>query len=69
MIRPALTKGRVVVISDRFVDCSLAYQGSARGLGVDEVERLNSYGDSGGLAPDITFLLDLDPVRGRGASR
>jgi len=60
VIRPALEQGRVVV-SDRFVDSSLAYQGGARGLGVEEVERINRFA-TGGLAPDLTFLLEIDPV-------
>jgi dTMP kinase len=58
VIRPALEAGRVVV-SDRFLDSSLAYQGSARGLGVAEVERINSFA-TGDLRPDLTLLLDID---------
>ena len=69
VIRPALAEGRVVV-SDRFLDSSLAYQGAARGLGVDEVRRVNAPA-TGGLVPDLTVLLELDPrrpprARGRG---
>ena len=60
VIRPALAAGRVVV-SDRFLDSSLAYQGGARGLGVDEVERINRFA-TGGLVPDLTFLLEIDPL-------
>lgn len=61
VIRPALDDGRVVV-SDRFLDSSLAYQGVARGLGVDDVEQINRFA-TGGLVPDITFLLSIDPAR------
>src|ERR687889_460288 len=57
--RPALEDGRVVV-SDRFLDSSLAYQGGARGLGVDEVGRVNRFA-TGGLSPAPTFLLEIDP--------
>src|SRR4051812_32959739 len=59
VIRPALGDGRVVV-SDRFLDSSLAYQGEARGLGVEEVARVNRWATDG-LEPDLTFLLVLDP--------
>lgn len=59
VIRPALAEGRVVV-SDRYLDSSLAYQGGARGLGVEEVERINRFA-TGGLVPDLTFLLEIDP--------
>ena len=60
LIRPALESGRVVV-ADRFLDSSLAYQGAARGLGVEEVERINRFA-TGGLSPDLTFLLAIDPA-------
>ena len=59
VIRPALDEGKIVV-SDRFLDSSLAYQGGARGLGVEEVERVNEFA-TGGLKPDVTILLDLSP--------
>ena len=58
VIRPALEAGRVVV-SDRYLDSSLAYQGQGRGLGIEEVAHVNRFA-TGGLQPDITFLLDLD---------
>jgi dTMP kinase len=59
VIRPALERGADVVC-DRYVDSSLAYQGIARGLGVEAVLQLN-LAVTGGLLPDVTFLLILDP--------
>jgi dTMP kinase len=58
VIDPALAAGKVVV-SDRYLDSSLAYQGEGRGLGIDEVRRINAFA-TGRLEPDITFLLELD---------
>jgi dTMP kinase len=58
VIRPALARGADVV-SDRFVPSSLAYQGVGRGLGVDEVEKLNRWA-TGGLEPDVVVVLDVD---------
>ncbi len=60
VIRPALARGAEVVC-DRYVDSSLAYQGIARGLGVDEVLDLNLRAVRG-LLPDTTFLLLVDPA-------
>jgi dTMP kinase len=59
LVRPALDKGRDVVC-DRFVDSTVAYQGAARGLGPDLVERLNEIAIAGCL-PDVTVLLRIDP--------
>lgn len=56
-IKPALEEGKAV-ICDRFFDSSFAYQGCARGLGAEMVSRLNKDA-TGGLAPDITFFLDI----------
>lgn len=60
VIRPALDDGKLV-ISDRFLDSSLAYQGAARGLGVDQVRRVNEFA-TGGLKPDLTILFELSPA-------
>jgi dTMP kinase len=62
VLLPDLGAGRVLVL-DRFVDSSLAYQGFARRLGVDEVLAVNEPGLHG-LLPDLTLVLDVDPVVG-----
>ena len=59
VVRPALARGGTVVC-DRFVDSALAYQGIARGLGVEDVLALNMTATAG-LLPDRTFLLLVDP--------
>src|SRR3954463_6675656 len=61
---PALERGELVLL-DRFVDSSLAYQGAGRGLGVDAVRAVNDFG-TGGIQPDLTLLLRIDPGAGRG---
>ncbi len=61
-LRPALTRGEVV-LCDRYVDSTLAYQGYARGLDLAELENLNALATDN-LMPHITFLLDLDPNKG-----
>jgi dTMP kinase len=62
VIRPALARGSVV-ISDRYVDSSLAYQGAGRDLDEHEVRRLSRWA-TGGLVPDLTVVLDVDPAVG-----
>jgi dTMP kinase len=62
LIRPALERG-AVVICDRFLDSSLAYQGIARGLGLEDVLALNERAVRG-AHPDVTILLDLDAGAG-----
>ena len=59
VVRPALEAGRWVV-ADRFLDSSLAYQGTARGLGIDQVVQVNAPG-IGDCMPDLTIILDLVP--------
>jgi len=59
LVRPALERGEVV-IQDRYLDSSVAYQGAGRVLGSGEVRQLSLWA-TGGLLPDVTVLLDLDP--------
>lgn len=62
VIEPALAAGEVVVC-DRFYDSTTAYQGYARGLDLEEIDRLN-HAATGGLVPDATVILDIDPEAG-----
>lgn len=59
VIKPALQDGKLVVC-DRFIDSTYAYQGVARGIGADNIDALNKLA-CGGIAPDLTVFLDLDP--------
>lgn len=59
---PSLKEGKIV-ICDRFLDSSLAYQGGARGLGIDEVLQINLFATEN-TWPDLTLLFDLDPKIG-----
>lgn len=61
-IIPALEKG-MIVLCDRFIDSSLAYQGHARGLDMDEIYSINKFA-IGDFMPDITFYFDIDPAEG-----
>jgi dTMP kinase len=63
LLAPLLADGALVLL-DRYVDSSLAYQGAARGLGVERVREINSFA-TGDLAPDRTLLLALSPAAGR----
>ena len=65
-LEPLLGDGHVVLL-DRFVDSSLAYQGAGRELGIDAVAAINAFG-TGGLVPDRTLLLRIDPAAGRARS-
>lgn len=60
---PAL-KNNKVVLCDRYIDSSLAYQGYARGIGIEEVKKINEFAING-LYPDLTIYLDIDAEVGR----
>jgi dTMP kinase len=62
VIAPALTRG-AVVISDRYTDATVAYQGHGQGVDVQTIGELNMLA-TGGVLPDLTLVLDLDPVVG-----
>ncbi|MGD0607528.1 MAG: dTMP kinase [Streptosporangiaceae bacterium] len=62
VIGPALERG-AIVITDRYVDSSLAYQGWGRNLPVEDIARFNWWA-TGGRTPDLTILLDMDPLAG-----
>lgn len=61
-IWPSLREGKIV-FCDRYLDSSLAYQGIARGLGVEQILEVNSYATEGTF-PDLTVLFDIDPLLG-----
>ncbi len=61
-IWPALKEGKIV-LCDRYLDSSLAYQGGARGLGIEEIAKVNEYATEGTF-PDLTLFFDLDPETG-----
>lgn len=63
VVRPALERG-AVVIQDRYIDSSVAYQGAGRVLGATEVRDLSMWATES-LVPDLTVVLDLDPATGR----
>ena len=62
IVLPALRQGQLV-LSDRYLDSSLAYQGYARGIGMDEVYAINLFATEK-ILPDLTFYLDLSPEQG-----
>ena len=64
VVRPALARG-AVVITDRYVDTSLAYQGTGRGIDAAELEHVLRWA-TGDLRPDLTVVLDLEPAHGLG---
>ena len=63
VIRPALARG-AVVITDRYMDSSIAYQGAGRDLAATEIARISRWA-TGGLVPDLTVVLDVDPAAAR----
>ncbi|MFC1489797.1 dTMP kinase [Candidatus Latescibacterota bacterium] len=64
VIVPALNRGEDVIM-DRYIDSTAAYQGYGRGLGIEEMIQLNMTA-TGGLVPDMTFVIDCDPEKAIG---
>lgn len=62
IIGPALDEGKII-ITDRYTDSTVAYQGYGHGLALDKIEDINKL-VLGGLKPDLTFILDIDPKAG-----
>jgi len=67
VIRPALSRG-AVVLSDRYADATMAYQGFGQGVDLEMIRDLNALA-TGGLLPDLTLVLDLEPAVGMGRIR
>ena len=61
-VKPAMEQNKVI-LCDRFIDSSLAYQGHARGLGIDNVYEINKFG-IGNIMPDLTIFIDVPPAVG-----
>ena len=66
LIKPSLEAGRIV-ISDRYTDSTVAFQGYGRGLPLEMIEEMNTFA-TGGLTPDLTIVFDLDPAMARARS-
>jgi dTMP kinase len=66
-LEPLLASGAWILL-DRFVDSSLAYQGAGRGLGIEAIRAINQFA-TGGLTPDRTLLLTIEPAEGKARSR
>ena len=64
VIEPALAAGKIV-LSDRFMDSTVAYQGYGRGMDLDLINRLNAFA-VGSCRPDLTILLDVEPLEAAG---
>jgi dTMP kinase len=62
VIAPALASGKIV-LSDRFIDSTIVYQGIGRGLAAGDIAAINSFA-TGGIKPDLTIVLDLEPEEG-----
>ncbi|MDO4241978.1 MAG: dTMP kinase [Microbacteriaceae bacterium] len=62
LVKPALKRG-AIVLQDRYIDSSLAYQGAARALDIDDIAGISAWA-TGGLQPDLAVVLDLDPTEG-----